>query len=65
IIPDDTWWTQEIIARGNHIIIKVNDRVITDFVDDKNTYSNGYIALQQHDPGSVVMYKDIMVKPLD
>jgi len=64
IIPDDTWWTQEIIARGNHIIIKVNDRVITDFVDEKNTYTRGYVALQQHDPGSVVMYKDIMIKKL-
>ena len=65
IIPDDTWWTQEVIARGNHIIIKVNDRVITDFIDEKNSFRRGYIALQQHDPGSVVMYKDIMVKSLD
>jgi hypothetical protein len=65
IIPDDTWWTQEVIARGNHIIIKVNDRVITDFIDEKNSFRRGYVALQQHDPGSVVMYKDIMIKPLD
>jgi hypothetical protein len=65
IIPDDTWWTQEVIARGNHIIIKVNDRVITDFIDEKNTFRRGYVALQQHDPGSVVMYKDIMIKRLD
>jgi hypothetical protein len=65
IIPDDTWWTQEVIAKGNHIIIKVNGKVITDFVDEKNTFMKGHVALQQHDPGSVVMYKDIMVKPLD
>lgn len=64
IIPDDTWWTQEIIANGNHIIIKVNDKVITDFVDTKNTYTDGYVAFQQHDPGSVVMYKDVMIKRL-
>ncbi|MCZ2156790.1 MAG: DUF1080 domain-containing protein [Bryobacterales bacterium] len=64
IIPDDTWWTQEIIANGNHIIIKVNGRVITDYVDPKNTYTDGYVAFQQHDPGSVVMYKDVMVKRL-
>src|ERR1035438_10319320 len=25
LIPDDTWWTQQVIANGNHIIIKVND----------------------------------------
>ncbi len=62
IIPDDTWWTQEIIAKGNHIIIKVNDKVITDFVDTANTFTDGYLAFQQHDPGSVVMYKDVMIK---
>lgn len=62
IIPDDTWWTQEIIAKGNHIIIKVNDKVITDFVDTANTFTDGHLAFQQHDPGSVVMYKDVMIK---
>ena len=29
LIPDDTWWTQHIIANGNHIIIKVNDKVVS------------------------------------
>src|SRR5881227_3037598 len=24
LVQDNTWWTQEIIAKGNHIIIKVN-----------------------------------------
>jgi len=64
IIPDDTWWTQEVIAKGNHIIIKVNDKVITDFIDEKNSFTKGFVALQQHDPGSVVMYKDLMIKKL-
>src|ERR1039458_2839781 len=30
LIPDDTWWTQQVIANGNHIIIKVNDKVVVD-----------------------------------
>ena len=64
IIPDDTWWTQEIIANGNHIIIKVNDKVITDFVDEKNSFTDGFVAFQQHNLGSVVMYKDVMIKRL-
>ena len=33
LIPDDTWWTQDVIASGNHIIIKVNDKVVVDYVD--------------------------------
>lgn len=58
------WFTQHIIVKGNHIVIKVNDKVITDFVDEKNTYTKGYIALQQHDPKSVVWYRNLQFKKL-
>jgi hypothetical protein len=64
LVPDDTWWEQHIIAEGNHIIIKVNGKTVVDYVDEKKTYTKGYLALQQHDPGSVVMYKDLMLKKL-
>jgi hypothetical protein len=64
LVPDDTWWTQHIIADGNHIIIKINDKVVVDYVDEKNTYQKGYLALQQHNPGSVVEYKDLMMRKL-
>jgi len=58
------WGVQHIIADGNHIIIKVNDKVITDFVDEKNTFMKGYIALQQHDPKSTVFYKNLMFREI-
>lgn len=64
LIQDDTWWTQHVIAIGNRIIVKVNDTIVVDFVDEKNTHTVGHLALQQHDPGSVVRYKNLMVKPL-
>lgn len=64
LVPDDTWWTQHIIADGNHIIIKVNDKVVVDYVDQKNTFQKGCLALQQHNPGSVVQYKDLMMRKL-
>ncbi|MCS6952645.1 MAG: DUF1080 domain-containing protein [Bryobacteraceae bacterium] len=64
LVPDDTWWTQHIIADGNRIIIKVNDKVVVDYTDPQNRYTKGYLALQQHDPGSVVHYKDIMMRKL-
>lgn len=64
LVPDDTWWTQYIIVQGNHITIKVNDQVVVDFTDEKNTYTKGFIALQQHDPGSNVRYRNLKVKPL-
>ncbi len=64
LIPDDTWWTQDIIADGNHIIIKVNGKTVVDTVEAKNTYTRGYLALQQHNEGSVVQYKNLMMRPL-
>jgi hypothetical protein len=64
LIPDDTWWTQHVIAIGNRIIIKVNDKIVTDFIDEHHTFKSGHLALQQHDPGSVVQYRNLMVKRL-
>jgi hypothetical protein len=64
LIPDDTWWTQHIIVEGNHIQIFVNDKQTVDFIDEKNTYTSGHLALQQHNAGSVVQFKDLMMKVL-
>ena len=63
LIADDTWWTQDVTAIGNHLVIKINDKVVTDYVDQKNTYSNGYLALQQHNLGSVVQFRRLMMRP--
>ena len=64
LIPDDTWGTQHIIADGNHIIIKVNDKVTVDYIEATNRYTKGYLALQQHNKGSVVQYRNLMFRPL-
>ncbi|MCE9606459.1 MAG: DUF1080 domain-containing protein [Planctomycetia bacterium] len=64
LVADDTWWTQEVIADGNHITIKVNGKTVVDFTDEKNTYKKGYFAFQQHDPGSKVEIKNVLVKEL-
>ena len=64
LIPDDTWWTQDVRAEGNHIVIQVNGKTVTDYVDTKNTYDKGYLALQQHNQGSVVQYRNLMMRPL-
>ncbi|MBA4147163.1 MAG: DUF1080 domain-containing protein [Verrucomicrobia bacterium] len=61
---DNEWWTQHIVAIGNRTIIKVNDKVVTDYVDEKNTFKSGHLAFQQHDPGSYVEYRNVIVKRL-
>ena len=60
----DEWFTQEVIARGNHIIIKVNGKTTVDFVDTHKNYMKGRFALQQHDPGTVIKFRKIEVMEL-
>jgi hypothetical protein len=57
----DEWFTQEVIARGNHIVIKVNGKTTVDWRDPENRYTKGHFALQQHDPGGVVKFRKIEV----
>jgi hypothetical protein len=64
LVKPDEWFTQEVTAIGNHIVIKVNGKTTVDFVDKKNTHMRGHFALQQHDPGTVVMFRKIEVKEL-
>src|SRR5262245_14410174 len=61
LVEPNTWFTQEVIAEGNHIIIKVNGKVTVDFVDEKNRHTKGHFAIQQHDPGSTVTVRKIEV----
>jgi hypothetical protein len=62
LVPEDAWFTQHIIADGDHIIIKVNGHTTVDTHD--STYRKGYIALQAHDPGSIMMYRDLRFRDL-
>ncbi len=72
---DNEWFTQHIIVNGRRIIVKVNDRVIVDYTEPENVerpanmkgrrLSSGTIALQGHDPKSVVYYRNIQVRLLD
>jgi len=67
---DKEWYTQHIIVKGKHIVVKINDKVIVDYTEPEDLerrqprLSSGTFALQGHDPRSIVHYKNIMVKPL-
>jgi hypothetical protein len=59
------WFTQEVIAEGNHIIIKVNGKTTVDWHDPReNRPKKGHFALQGHDSGTVVKFRKIEVKEL-
>ncbi len=70
-VEDDVWFDYEVSVEGKHIVVKVNGKTISDYTepDDldrpERQLSSGTIALQAHDPGSKVLYKDLMVKVLD
>jgi len=64
LVKPGEWFTQEVIAQGNHIIIKVNGKTTVDFIDQKNLYPKGHLALQQHDDRTVVEFERIEVKEL-
>jgi len=73
-IEDDTWWTETVTVKDHHITIKLNDETVVDYDEpaDKAAFSedferrlgSGTFALQGHDPGSTVYYKNIRVKRL-
>lgn len=67
LVPPDTWFTQEVIARGNHIIIKVNGKETVNVKN--NLHSKGHFAFQQHPPGpggtpSTVYIRKVEVREL-
>jgi len=64
LVPPDTWFLQEVQAIGNHITISVGGEVLYEFVDAKNTYTQGHFAFQQHDPKSEVQIRRIEVMEL-
>lgn len=72
---DNEWFDYEITVEGDHIVIAIDGKKVVDFTDtgDKMPHlkdfpgrrlDHGTIALQVHDPGSVVHFKDIQVRIL-
>jgi uncharacterized protein (TIGR03067 family) len=64
LVPDNTWFTQEVIARGNHIQILVNGKKVVDFIDKDETYLRGRLALEHYPPQTRVEFKKVEIKEL-
>lgn len=68
---DNEWWEYHIIVKGKTITLKVNGKTTVEYTEPENVdrngrkLSSGTIALQCHDPKSVVYYRNIRIKPLD
>ncbi|UCC96939.1 MAG: DUF1080 domain-containing protein [Phycisphaerales bacterium] len=73
-VKDDEWFTMHIRVEGRRIQIKLNDRLVVDYIEPdepvrKSEYvssvlSQGTFALQGHDPESKVCFRSIFVRLL-
>jgi hypothetical protein len=70
---DNKWWTQEIIVEGSRVTVMIDGVCVLQYFEPEGAQpgkpftrklAEGTFALQAHDPGSVVRYKNIRVKRL-
>jgi hypothetical protein len=64
---DNEWFTIHAIVRGRRVQVMVDGRQTVDYtepVGSATRLTGGTIALQGHDPGSEVHYRNIMIRPL-
>jgi hypothetical protein len=64
---DNEWFTIHAIVRGRHIVVTVNGRQTVDYTEPDGSptrLTGSTIALQGHDPGSEVHYKNVLIRPL-
>ncbi len=73
-VHDGEWFTMRVTVRGKHIQTHINDLLLVDYAEPPNgpevpghperRLSHGTFALQCHDAGSKVLYRNIRVKRL-
>jgi hypothetical protein len=73
-VKDDEWYTEEIKVEGKKVTIKINDKIVVEYIEPEGIETTtgraqkhlgqGTFALQGHDPKSKVYFKEVMVKPL-
>lgn len=74
-VQDGEWYTEHVIVNGSLITVKVNGNTINEYDESKDEkrsgdlgvkrLSSGTIALQAHDPESVIYYRSVKIKLLD
>ena len=72
---DGEWFNYYIKVEGQHVIIKIDGKTTVDWTQPDNyvppkgmpgrKIGQGTIAIQGHDPKSLVYFKNIAIKPLD
>lgn len=73
-VADDEWYTEHIIVQGDKVTVKINGEVVNEYDQSKDEkragnlgdkkLDHGTIALQAHDPKSIIYFKSVKVKLL-
>ncbi len=66
---DGVWFTQYIKVDGKHVVVKIDGKTVVDYTEPEDVQgtvrlSQGTFALQAHDPGSTVRYRNLKVRRL-
>ena len=74
LVKDNEWFTEHIIVQGNTIVVRLNDKAVVRWTEPAGwngtsdfpgrRIAPGTIALQGHDAGSTIYYRNILIKPL-
>ncbi|MEO7983844.1 MAG: DUF1080 domain-containing protein [Bacteroidota bacterium] len=73
-VKDNEWYSTYIKVKGKRVTVRINGKQVVDYTEPENPpreegmegrkLSAGTFALQGHDPGSTVYYKNIKVRVL-
>lgn len=74
-VQDGEWYTYHIIVNGDQATVKINDQVVMEYDESEDAnrpanagekkFDRGTIALQAHDPESLIYYRSVKIKLLD
>jgi hypothetical protein len=74
-VQDGEWYTEHVIVNGSQVTVKINGKTVNQYDESKDekrasglgekSLSSGTIALQAHDPESVIYYRSVKIKLLN
>jgi hypothetical protein len=74
-VQDGEWYTEHVIVNGSQVTVKINGKTVNEYDESKDekrvsglgekSLSSGTIALQAHDPESVIYYRSVKIKLLN
>jgi len=68
-VSDGVWWEMQVTVQGKQVTVRVNGQVLVEYTEpadrkDEPRLGSGTFALQAHDPGSEVHFRNLRVRSL-